>query len=660
MIPMEPSARIAPLASGVLLRRIAPIFMPLCMVLLWPLMRPYDGLDRDGQLYAVQAMEHAHPGRYTNDLFFLFGSQDSFTILTRLVSPLYRWLGLDHASALLTVVGALLWWSACWLLARTVAGPRIAWVSLVLVMAAPGWYGGGGEVFQYAETYFGARLPAEAMVLLALALHHMGRPILGSAALAIAFVIHPLMTVPGLAMFALLQSRLTRWPWLVLLAASLLALMIGVAILVPLGRLRLIDPEWLNILTSRSSFLFPFEWSELDWQRTVSVICLLLAVSRLVLSARTKRVALAGAVIATGGMLCAVVIGEFAPVELLLQAQPWRTLWLASVLAYMLVPLAIVDGWRADPYSRASAILLVAAVCALNPATILTSSIVSLALATLPNRTALPHGRLVVMGSAAAAALTVLFSVLSALTVTKIPAWGGESSATVEILRNMFGLVVPGVGVALGLLLLTRGQITLARFAIASLVLGTLAAMTAGSVGKEFSAKPYTGLRHAQFADWRDRIPPGTNVLWPGSPVYPWFLLDRPSYISVSQLAGVIFSRDLAIESLDRIRSLQGFANEDALLRRPGAPERRFANLTLELLYRICQDQRIGFVVAPVHISANAPSKPWPDEVHRIYLYDCRTHRAQAENSRIAGTDWETAITAKVDNQISLLRLSRG
>ena len=195
--------------------------MPLCMAVIWPFVRPYAGLDRDGQLYAVQAMARAHPGRYTNDLFFLFGSQDSFTILTRLVSPLYGWLGLDHASALLTVAGALLWWSACWLLARAVAGPRMAWVSLGLVMAAPGWYGGSGEVFRYAETYFGARLPAEGMVLLALALQHLGRPLAGCAALAVAFVVHPLMTLPGVAIFALLQSPPKRWPWLILLAAGL-------------------------------------------------------------------------------------------------------------------------------------------------------------------------------------------------------------------------------------------------------------------------------------------------------------------------------------------------------------------------------------------------------------------------------------------------------
>ena len=104
---------------------------------------------------------------------------------------------------------------------------------------------------------------------------------------------------------------------------------------------------------------------------------------------------------------------------------------------------------EATPYARASAILLIAAACALNPVTTLTASVVSLILASLPNRHRIPHGRLVLIGSIAAASLTILFSLLSALTVTKIPAWGQENGATVELLRNVFGLVVPGLGVVL-------------------------------------------------------------------------------------------------------------------------------------------------------------------------------------------------------------------
>jgi len=198
-------------------------------------------------------------------------------------------------------------------------------------------------------------------------------------------------------------------------------------------------------------------------------------------------------------------------------------------------------------------------------------------------------------------------------------------------LRNVFGLVVPGLGVVLLVRLILGARITWTRVGAASLILAILAGLTVGTVVKELTARPYTGETYSLFADWRTRIPPGTNVLWPDSPVFAWFLLDRPSYISLSQLAGIIFSRELALEGLDRVRSVSGFVDEDQLLRGPGAAEKSVASLTLDSLTQVCQDERIGFVVASDRVAIDAPSKPWPDRTRPIYLYDCRIYRAISE-----------------------------
>jgi len=249
-------------------------------------------------------------------------------------------------------------------------------------------------------------------------------------------------------------------------------------------------------------------------------------------------------------------------------------------------------------------------------------------LASLPNRNRIPHGRLVLIGSVVAASLSILFSLLSALTVTQIPAWGGGSGATVERLRNVFGLVVPGAGVVLTIQLILGFRTTWIRVGVASLILAVLASLTVRTAVREFAARPYTGEAYSLFADWRTQIPAGTNVLWPVSPVYAWFLLERPSYISVSQLAGIIFSRDLALEGLDRIRSVSGFADEGHLLGQPETIKKSIARLTTDLLAQVCQDERIGFVVASDRVTIDAPSKPWPDSTRTIYLYDCRSYRA--------------------------------
>jgi hypothetical protein len=607
-------------------QRLAAAAMPVCLALLWPLLRPYDWLNRDGQLYAVQAVSRAHPDRFANDLFFLFGSQDQFTILTTLIAPLYDRLGVDHASALLTVLGSLLWWGACWLLAKSIAGPRIAWLSLAVVMSVPGWYG-GGEVFRFAETYFSARLPAEGLVLLALALQQMRRPALGCVALVTAFAIHPLMTLPGLALFALLQLPSRRWSWLLLIVVAAFVTAIVVAAVAPFGRLQWIDPEWMSVLKQRSSFLFPATWTIDDWCRTGAVFATLLAAARLIDDLRVKRFAFGAAIVGAGGLLAAVITARYAPVALLLQVQPWRALWLATVIASLLVPLCVVSTRHADTYARSSSILLVAAVCSLSPKSALAASGVALALALLSGLAPLAHGRMILNGARAALALTVIFALMSALTVTQVPAWGGASGAMLEHIRNSAGLTVPGLLLALGIWGLTTAQSTWLRTSIAFLALASMAWLTTSAVAREFLEEGLAGKRYAQFADWRATIPPGVNVLWPSSPAMVWFVLERPSYLSVVQSAGVIFSRNLAIEGMQRARFLSGYADTDWLMGRPMGSDGMPNALTEDLLHKVCSDRRIGFVIDPERVSIQAPSLPWPDSSHRIYLYDCNSYR---------------------------------
>ena len=614
------------LESGRLREQFSAAVMPICLVLLWPLLRPYDWLNRDAPVYALQAISQAHPQRFANDLFFLFGSQDKFTLLTGLVAPVYEWLGVDHAAALLTVLASLIWWGSCWLLARSIAGPRLAWLSVAVIMATSGWYG-GGEVFRYAETYFSARLPAEGLVLLALALQQLRRPAWACAVLAVAFIVHPLMTISGAALFALLQVPTRRWAWLLLSAAIALALVILLAAVAPVGRLQFVDPTWLSILQTRSAFLFPTSWTTADWCRTGAVLATLLVAIPLTDDARIKRVAMATAIVGAGGLLAAIVAGKYAPVALLLQVQPWRALWLASVIANLLVPVAAVSAWRKDAYASASALLLLVAVFSLSATSAVAASAAALFLVSLPRRERLAHGRLVLAGAAAALLLTILFTVMSAVTITRIPAWGGAAGATLEHIRNVLGLTWPGLLIALGVWLLTAAPPTWLRTSTAFLALTAMAGLTTSAVAREFLAEGFAGERHAQFADWRTIIPPGANVLWPTTPGMIWFVLERPSYISVTQLAGVIFSRDLALEGLKRVRFLAGYADTDWLMGDPNLAGTRPAALTAAILHRTCGDRKLGFVVAPEQLNDRAPSHAWPYPSRRIYLYDCADYR---------------------------------
>src|SRR5208282_5447522 len=60
-----------------------------------------------------------------------------------------------------------------------------------------------------------------------------------------------------------------------------------------------------------------------------------------------------------------------------------------------------------------------------------------------------------------------------------------------------------------------------------------------------------SSIESADFTDWVQAIPPGSTVLVAdarNSGSFVWFTLERPNYLTLSQSAGVVFSRATAVE----------------------------------------------------------------------------------------------------------------
>ena len=141
------------------------------LVTLW-LLYGYHGLTGDGQIYAFQAFARLHP-QLATDLYLQNTSQDQFTLF----SPLYAWciglLGLENAARLLTLLFTLWFLTAAWSFARAVAGRDAAWLAVAFLLIIAGDYGGSG-VFRILEPFLTARLPAEALIITALACQSAG------------------------------------------------------------------------------------------------------------------------------------------------------------------------------------------------------------------------------------------------------------------------------------------------------------------------------------------------------------------------------------------------------------------------------------------------------------------------------------------------------
>jgi hypothetical protein len=106
-----------------------------------------------------------------------------------------------------------------------------------------------------------------------------------------------------------------------------------------------------------------------------------------------------------------------------------------------------------------------------------------------------------------------------------------------------------------------------------------------------------------------------------------WFLLERPSYLSIAQLSGVVFSRSLAMESAARAARIQSYVSPSWIFADPDYVGEGVRALTLPILRDVCAVPEIGFVVATEKVTESAPWHEWPDSSHRVYLYDCGEFR---------------------------------
>src|SRR6266849_4127255 len=67
--------------------------------------RPYSGITHDTRLYSVQVLNHVEGGAYADDLFFRYGSQDEYSLFSRLAAPLVSALGVQTAFFVLYLFG---------------------------------------------------------------------------------------------------------------------------------------------------------------------------------------------------------------------------------------------------------------------------------------------------------------------------------------------------------------------------------------------------------------------------------------------------------------------------------------------------------------------------------------------------------------------------
>jgi hypothetical protein len=610
----------------------------LMLLTLWLTLHGYHGLTGDGQIYAFQAIARLHPG-LTSDLYLQNTSQDQFTAF----SPVYAWcialLGLENAALLLALLFTLFFLAAAWSFAHSVAGRDTGCLAVAFLLIIAGDYGASG-VFQILDPYLTARLPAEALIIIALSCHVRGMKRLGWLIALAAIFIHPLMALPGLLLIVCL--------WLPLRACVIGA--IGgifatfataiVALNLPTASpaLAVMDAPWLEVVRERSQFLFLQLWSIRDWSINAQPILSLGFTAIALADERIRKLCAATALVGIAGLAVALIGSLVGPVAILVQGQAWRWVWIVVFISAALVPVTALQVWRDEKCGPLCALLLVSGWTL--PAGSGTACI-SLALlfwfvrAHISSRQA-TYCRWVSAVLGIAIAIWTLAKCW-AIVWPPTPLSRSTPLGAVRVL-DIFNLRIPAV--LLGALVWWGIRVRGMRW-VPMLISAMLAAFSILILPAAFNQSRTLAAAADvhEFADWANVIPPTSTVLVaPPRDVgaFVWFTLGRPNYLALDQSSGVVFSRVTALEVrrrsevllplmdpewkiLSRLRAKSGSGRKSDAATRP---------LTAKILIQVCGDPQLGFVVSPENIGFD----PVPHEHAGVWkdwnLYDCRKVRS--------------------------------
>jgi hypothetical protein len=605
----------------------AKVALALMLVALWSVTHRYKGLGGDAELYAVQALSRIY-SNLREDLFLRNVSQDTYTIF----SPLYAWwiglLGLRHAALTLAVAFKVWFCAAAWAMARDLFDGHTAFLAVAMLIIATGAYGAYG-VFHYAEDWLTARSLGEALVITAVALHFRGLRSAGLLVACGAMFVHPLMALPGILLLLCLWAPLRASAMAA--AAAVLTTFAGALYAVQTSAtahfLPIMNAEWLEVVRERSQFLFPQLWSASDWQLNARPFLSLTLSAMVIDEPRVRKLCTSAMLVGASGLAVALIAGSIGPVAALVQGQAWRWVWVTAFASDLLWAPTALRAWQDQKCGALCAILMLSAraIPGIDGASGMACALILW----------LGRDGMNVRAASMLRWAAIVAAMLTVVWVAEI-SWVAARSQSFKEIRGMDILSILVVA-ALGFWIRARRPwIELCATGGALLV---LAALTLPGALRD-SGREGTAAEIEEFADWRSVIPPDSNVfVVPArtAPTFAWFTLERPSYLTVDQSSGVVFSPETALEVLRRSQTLLPLMDPDWKLlsnmkkaRSSGtsASSSAYRPMTRDRLARLCTDPQLNFVVARENVGFDPIRHARPGAWRDWNLYDCRRVRA--------------------------------
>jgi hypothetical protein len=616
------------LRDDVIRRRATNLVLILLLVALWSVTHHYQGLGGDARLYAVQAFARIHPN-LLDDLYLRNTSQDSYTIFSNIYVKCIGLIGLRNAALTLAIVFKIWFFVAAWLLARRLSNSYLAFLASALLIITTGEYGAFG-VFHYAEDWLTARSLAEALVVTALACYFRGSRFLSLLVACAAMFVHPLMALPGLLLLACLWLPIRLG---VLGAVAGILLTLGISF----GAMHqpsiahvfvIMDASWLDVVRERSQFLFLQLWPAADWNLNARPF-LSLSVSALVIGdARIRKLCVASMLVGATGLAVAYIAGLIGPVSLLLQGQAWRWVWLTGFTSVVLLAPTVIAMSRSDTIGLFCSLLMIFA-WTFPTVGALACLVCTMILWLMRDRINAPGAKVLRYSTVLLTVGIFGWAMKGFVAVT----WGrppGSNGVPPPLVGRFAGIELLSISIFAALAWWIRAIRPAIGLPIAIALLVAVLMCCLPQALRDPS-KDWVSAGNDDFSDWRRAIPPNANVFVVparNSAAFSWFTLERPSYLTVDQSSGVVFSRATALEVRRRSQVLLPLMKPDweilsNMAKHDRAAKSSISVLTREQLISLCHDPELDFVVATESVGFEPMRHTQPDQWKNWNLYDC-------------------------------------
>ena len=294
----------------------------------------YYGYFEDAGRYLLQVVHFLYPERFVNDVPFMFGNQDNFTVFSPLLVVFFKLFGVNHGGMVAVFLLEFLWgvaaitlffrWTSRW---SYPVWALPAFVASLIVLTNKLY--GSGAYFPVVDHILVARFAAEVLILLGLAFLWSKNRYVSLVMFLIASALHPLMGGWGLPLWLLFHYPKFR---LLLAVVALLAPLTG---FLHIWRFDFFPEDWFGKYipftpTGEDAIIYAmlliFWWCAWKFCRNVEV-------SRF--SAVIFVLSLVG------------VFWQYAGIglrhQLLVQAQPYRVLWWGFI---PMIPIAVLCLWE--------------------------------------------------------------------------------------------------------------------------------------------------------------------------------------------------------------------------------------------------------------------------------------------------------------------------